>query len=390
MDTELQLALQPPSHNSVPEFIQYFRKLGFADSQISFLILHEKKKTTFEKLQEKDLEAQSMLAELDKATTITDLEKGLASYRKFSEEVTEEIRKPFTSHVTEKIISPAIELDNKINYKVNAKYAELNSRLLNLRIDAKQKEDERQAKESEKQAYIAHIKNTNIAIDAAFRQRVVESLNEAYTKFLELKLDITDDDLKEMESIVSVIPLGKIAETDKFKFQHLSQTEAMDIAKATVANYPSPDLEKLRADAVALIRVKFQMYDNDLAQAKANPDTAFKQIESHAQSEIKSIEQLAKIQSGVNTLISKSSTPPVVMPEGKAVKEEWLVTNENTFEWCVKVMTAFLSSPDMRGYLRDRKNWGNLDIEAMATALGDYASKTGTKYENIKYEKVLK
>lgn len=369
----------------VQHFANNFVEKGLSTTQIGFLFLHDFKSKVIKVLTEKELEAQKIL--MDAGTTeITLIEESLERYRKHFSDVDENIRKMYTSHIKEKLIDPATAITKRIDYSNNPEYIKLNSILFSLKKEYENKQRAAQEKEREKNAYISHVKNETVKRIAEYRSAVLKELNTMYSFFLQNKEEKPD-----VQAVTDAIVRIQVRPAVKYVRNLISNEEASEIVKELFKTFPDVDKEALKAESLDLIDSKFRLYENDLAQIKNKPEI-ISEIKSIGEREIETINQTAELTTSVNSMVASSENKIEFVPDFKPIKKKLAVVNENSEQWHINVIAAYLRTPGVRNHLRARKNWGTLDVNTMAAALGDFATENPetNKIDTLKYEEIEK
>lgn len=358
MDNELQVTT-PETITELPEAKQKgWIKVGIMKANLK--ITHE----------QKGLGLQAIL--LNSGKTILEREESLKKYRTEHTTMVSD-GQAFRKLITEKVLQESIEIEKQYDPKTNADYTRMQNGLVADKLKQQQDNQATQAKEQERNNYIAHIKNQYEILIADYKKRAVTELYTMYNNFLKGK--VKTPDVQAIKDVISEMTLGK---PQKFTRQYVTDVEATTIVAAAA----KPDFAKLQAEMLKEVDLKFTTYKNDL---KAG---AQEQVELFGQKHIQEIETEAQQNVAVNTLQAQA-TPVTVMMEGKALKQSVQIVEEDSEGWAVKVITGFMKYPLCRGHLRVRK-WPNLSVGQMAAALSAYASETGERVQGLEYKEVVK
>lgn len=326
------------------------------------------------------LELQKILLDADD-NNITELEAALIAFRKKHKEMVE-LGQTFRSLINEKVLqqSLAIEAQYSPGSKTVAPYEEYkkkSDRLLALKLDQENKNKAAQNKAQEEANYKAHIRNQCEILAADFKQRALQEIFKMYKFYLDQKVKEPD-----VEAIKTTISQMKFSTPVKFEKKLLNEEEA----KAINATVPKPNLKVLQDEMIKVLNDKFLTYQNDLAAGNKE------QVDLFHQQEIQELKTQTEISVGINNLAAQAATPAAsIVTEGKALKRSYEVKVEETEEWALKVMAAFIKYPMARQHIRARQ-WSNIALKQMAAALGAYATETNgaerdaslTYVENVK------
>ena len=311
------------------------------------------------------LELQKIL--LDADDSITGMETALAAYRKKHKEMVD-LGQTFRSLIDEKVLQQSIEIEKTYSTgsKTQAaypKYKAMEDSLLQKKIDQDKKNSAAIAKKQEELNYVAHIKNQLEILVADLKKRSLEEIFRMHRFFLEKK--VKNPDLATLKEAISEMKFGKPVTYDR---KYLTDDEA----KAINASIPKPNLKELQGEMLKVIDEKFLTYDNDLKAGN------IEQVDLFHQEALQAVETDKEIAVGINTLTAQAGTAAGIVTEGKGLKKTLEVVVEETEEWAIKVIAAFLRYPLARQHIRS-KQWSNVAIKQMAAALGAYATETEGK-----------
>jgi hypothetical protein len=388
MEQEITLTEKSAEQNFLNEEApRLIHEAGLDKSQIGYLFLALKKKYSFERLQAKELEMQSILIKLrdNEKATITELTNGLSLYKRLYLSMVEGDRKPLTKLYDDKLYAPAMAFEKRADPKTNEEFIELNDRLFSLREEQEENARLVEAIRLEKSKYANHIMIQNLQIQKDYSIKSSKYINDVYTELLKNLAE--SPNLEVIKNAVLKIP---ILEPVKFgAFTYMTVSDAQDIIEKMKNDGKIVDralvVKKLQDSVLEEIDKKFQMYPVDLAHAKENIKSV-EQVQKYFEEKVDKAEEIYNTNISIEKTYATAIAEPISELEGKPIKISVKVEDENTWEWVIRVIDAFRRLPDSKRYIRDRDDWGNLDVHAMAAAIGKYATETGDVISTLKYE----
>lgn len=320
-------------------------------------------------LQKQELQLQLYL----QGESIEVIESHIDSYVKGWKSLQAE-RLAFTSIVDNKIVQPLMDYEKRSSPATNEGFVKLKQKLLELKLAANEKGGVEKAKKDEQILYIAHIKNQYEIQKAEFLKTAYREISVCYKAALEDPR--TKDEIK--GEVAKTITEIKFVELVKFPRKHVTNEEATKI----YADIPKPSVKELRGTMLTELERTWGNYENDKA---ANLGTT---IEEESQIRLKEIENEFQQSTAINSLMAQgemNQTATVVGAGKKKVKTVISVVSEDTLVWAIKIMAAFINTPQAHGYLKAKKA-GNIKVEQLADALATHVMAGGKKIDGIKYE----
>lgn len=345
----------------------------------SWMVLAATKKTTFDSLQRHELDVQQKLNEIkmcDPAMIKTEpLEKSAALLKQIQSAISaaksvyaemKQQRLEFTGTITEKLIDSAMAFEKRADVLI----ADASKHEFEFRKSVEEKQNEGAAFEREKQQFIAHVKNEYFRIAAKYRADLLTMVTQSYTVALRQK--ITMDQLPGYLNEVRDV-LGKI-ELDDFRiFTPVLLTRA-DLGKL-FNEIPAYDGKSDFEFSLKSLDEKFELYESDLKNANAAIESQQKQLQQTLNNDAEQLE----METATNNLIAHASNTTMI--GGATVKRKMAVVIENTDDWAISIVSAFMKNwAAAKTYLRV-KTWEKLSLGQMAAALGSLATdneKTNT------------
>lgn len=353
----------PAVINKLPELVNELSPV-----QLGWLKMAEVRDEVFASLEKDELAIQSALKSV---TKIEDLEQVQTKIKNAVELFTEMTgrRLHFTNKLKEKIIDKAMEFEKRSKELIDeAKAAELE-----LRKKVTQENKKAENFEREVAAIKAHIKSECFRIAAEYRIQLRTMALESYETFLKNKKKQTAKEIEtykhSIREFMKAVDLGR---STKFEREYVS----LEIAKEIFAEIPAYNKQQDLAEALESLDNIFAMYNEDFK----NASKALESIEKQKQEEIKEAENEIEVEAATNTLLAGAES--FSFAGGPKLVEKLEIVQENTDQWALAVIAAFLKNWDKcRPQLRV-STWSKLSLAQMAAALGKIAVK-GTKYEGL-------
>lgn len=362
-------------------FLTAFINVGLNNQQASYVLLCERKNAIFNTLQTKELEAQQTLIILKPESKIEEIEETLKKYRAIFTEMAENIRKPFSNYLRDNLIQPSMEFETRVNPENNEDYKKWNLILIEKKRQDQSRIAELARKSDEKTKYLAHIKNENTNRVAEYKQKCIKEINTMYDMWIEAKIE--NPDINTLKQAIGEI---RVRNANIMNRQYLSDQEASDsyVAWLTAGEVYQVDQTELTQEMLQLVDVKFTTYANDLTAFKNRPEV-LTELKQAGVAELNKVEEQRKTTESVNNLVSTATIPTTFKSSYKPLKESFEIEMENSREFAVKVMSVFIQNPQLDKYLKVR-DWKNLKIEQMCSAIAEYASDdNGKKFPEFKY-----
>lgn len=326
------------------------------DIQKGWLVMSGLREFTFAHLQAGELAVQLLLNNHAAHTkeTLPQLQEDI---KKASALITEkkEMRLAFTNKLKEKIIDPAMLYEKREEELLKAaNLTEFNLRKL-VETDNKATNN----KLLEKQNYEAHIKNEYMRIATKYRITLSNLITFYYTGALKQK-EMSKKDLGVyLQDIKNELPHIELEKPTKFEAVLLSVDERRAIYNSIPAYSPAPDLQK----AVEAVDVAFSMYDQDIKNAEA----AIASVEQTTANNTAAAIQELEVESSTNTLVAAAGNMQIASTSGTTIKRKQVIIEENTSEWAVAVLAAFIKNIG-RCKIKTA-TFSKLTVGQMATAL---------------------
>lgn len=279
-----------------------------------------------------------------------------------------EMRLAFTGMITERIIKPAMEFEQRSAELISA----ADDRELLLRKASSQQAESAAAMKREENALITHISNEQIRIATDYRRNLDARVSRYYAECL--KGGVQEPDMAYLKDELRSFA---IADMNKFQLRLLSREKATEILNGLVAYDPAMDLNAV----IDALPERFAMYAQDLANASA----AVEQIEKQAAEQDEAAKKEAEITIATNTLMAQAETLAVDAPK---VKRKLEAVEENSQAWAFAVIAAFVKNSTACAPKLRVKTWGKLTIAQMAKALADVATETGEVFHGVQMREV--
>lgn len=344
--------------------------------QQGWLKLAVVRKQTFDTLQAYELEVQALQKAGLESQELEGVQKSLREAKSKAAEA-KECRLFFTGMLQDKIIAKSMEFEKR-NDEVVKLLVEHEFKLReSANTLAKQNEDVNR----EKEEFKAHVKNEHYRIAADYRSQLLKLVSDSYVNALSSKFPV-----KEIEeykrSIKGFCADVKLSAFKKFSALLIDSKEMMSIYTSIPKYEPAADLEA----AIKSVDEKFSMYANDLKNAEA----ASARVKAEAHEQEIAIQQEVEIEAAQNTLIASAGTLVMSGGPNTAVKRKWEVVDENTQQWALLVMSAFMANmKELIEYVKV-KTWEKLSIGQMAAAIAKGKTEKNLNFPNLQFKEVKK
>lgn len=343
------------------------------DKKLSWLQLCEGKSVILSKLETEELRLQGLVLGFSEKN-IVELQTAIDEYKKGLKDLPE-IRKGFTRYLDK--IYDQMMLPEKRAEK-NENYIGAQNRLLELKLAREKEAKAGEAKAAEKERFITHIKNQNVARVAAYTMALQKAITDTYTVALE-----NGDQHTVEEYIQSGIAFMSneipIPTPEKFNFTLHTREELMSISETI----DKPNFAGLLNGAISALKEKFSMY----AQDRENKQKAIQfELEQRRLADEK-IKEVAATATSVNNLMTGSGTTVTESDGVKSLKRKKSIKIiDNDFGWCKKIVAAFLTNWDTCCSELRIKKASNLSVGQMAAALDD----ANIKVDGVEYIETVK
>lgn len=339
--------------------------LSVSPRQAAWIKLADVKTKLETSLQKQELQLQLYL----QGESIEVIESHIDSYVKGWKSLQAE-RLAFTSIVDNKIVQPLMDYEKRSSPATNEEFIKLKQKLLDLKLAANEKSGAEKAKKDEQILYIAHIKNQYEIQKAEFLKAAYREISTCYKAALEDPR--TKDEIK--GEVAKTITEIKFVELVKFPRKHVTNEEATKI----YADIPKPSVKELRGTMLTELERVWGNYENDAA---AN-------LVVDSEDKISEIDASVQQSTAINSLMAQgemNQTATVVGAGKKKVKTVINIVSEDTLVWAIKIMAAFINTPQAHGFLKAKKA-GNIRVDQLADALATHVMSGAKKIDGIKYE----
>jgi len=341
--------------------------------QKGWLTMSDKRNETFDNLQKNELAVQSELKELEKDQDLKSVQEKLSKAKGLAKEG-KEMRLHFTNMLKEKIIDKSMEFEKR-NEELIAKCGKHE---FTLREKEAEKNEEANKKTKEATDFKTHFLNENHRVATEYRNTLRRRI-AFYYKGLMGQDRLNEQDLKNyIQDIKNELAQIEVEQLKSFKRNLLSEKEAKEIYKSISPYNNKDDLKTIQDE----VDEAFAMYEEDIQNAEKAAEAMQKQTEALEEKENDNL----KVEQSTNNLIAAAE--PLVMMGGAKIKKNLVVEEENTQQWAVSVMTEYIKR--INDCKISVKEWKNLKIDQMASALGKLATETGLKFTGLKLKEVKK
>lgn len=347
--------------------------------QQGWLALAEAKNNLFTQLQAGELAVQAQVKELPLCTpekpealtaNLKVLQDRIATAKKIASEH-KEMRLSFTTAITDKVIKPAMEFEQRSATLI----ATAGARELEMRKAASEIAQKDADTKREENALVVHISNEQIRIANDYRQALLLRVHQFYIACLNDKT--ATPDFKDLEGALREIKPGVMA---KFQRRLVSYERATELLQGMKAYDPNADLQAVLTEAIPN---KFAMYAEDLKNAEA----AAKKAEAEATQQVEEAKEETTLAMATNTLMGQAETAAVDAPKVKR-KLEWV--EGNTQAAAFAVIAAFVKNSAQCAPKLRVKTWGALKVSQMAKALAELAGETGEQFQGMQFKEIEK
>lgn len=367
--------------------------------QLGWLKLANDKTTTFDKLVEEEWAVQGKLVEIEKEQDLEKVQLRIKEAKAIAE-TSKARRLAFTGMLQEKIIAPAMEYEKRNDELIK----KAGTHEFSLRKAAEKKEAETKDKLREEAALRAHCMNEKIRIGSEYKTELAKLVTNAYTEAL--KGPIPPDEIPEyLEKIRGFIRETKLSKFVRFErtiegysekkdkkgnaipiYKYVDDTKAKEIFKSVGDYDPTEDLQ----NALTSLDKSFEMYDHDFKNKKA----AIKAAQERQSVLENEIAEEAEQSIATNNLMKQVDTYSISASGGAKTKisRKYQIDIENTQEWALNVISAFLANWGKVAPLIKAKTWEKVSLGQMGKALADLKTLDNeTKFEvNLKFTQIEK
>jgi len=341
--------------------------------QKGWLVMASLKETTFQSLGKKELEVQGFLNDIDKDKDLKSVQDKLSKAKSLASEAKEE-RLHFTNKLKEKLIDKAMEFEKRNDDLI----IKASKHEFTLREAEVEKNKEVDKKNKEISNFKLHFENGNYKIASDYRLTLSNRINFYYKGAMTQKKMSKKDLEQYIQDIKNELPQIEVGKHSSFERNLITKEEAIELFKSVQLYNPANDLK----EAIENVDIKFGMYEQDIKNAEA----AIKQSEIDAKKKEEDEKEALKVEQSTNTLIAAAGSFTVL--GGAVIKKALEVEEENTTEWAMSVIAAFIKNM-ARCKLRVQ-TWSKLSIGQMAAALGKLATDTGETFAGLKLKEIKK
>ena len=346
-----------------------------ADRRLSWLQLGYAKGTVLKKLEAKELELQQILLGWE-TKPLLELQTAIEAYKKGISEIPE-MRKGYTKYL-ETIKEELMQPEKRV--AALPALASATARYNTLRLDAQKLADDAKAKATEAASFKAHVTNEYLRIASQYKIDLWKQIVDAYT--MALRDELEEEGIRTyVELTKKVLAEVKRVPATKFVPKHHKPEELPPLA----AGIKPPNYAGILAEANTELINKFKTYHQDKANHVAASDflnSEMAKIEAEVKQEVTNT-------TAVNNLMVTAGS--VVVTEDTGIKQAVKVwkpkfEGEMPFSVAIRVMGEFLAKQVMVQDKMRLKDFGNLTVKQMASAL----CELGVKVEGVNYEEVVK
>jgi len=343
--------------------------------QKGWLTLAAKRIDITEQLKVDELVVQQKVNELAKLKDLPKVQALLKEAKNIAAEAKEK-RMSLTGLITDKIFTPLMEHEKR-NEALIKSATEIE---LKLRLDAEKDASEKVKKQEELSAFKSHVQNEYSRIAMEYRIKTTKEIAFYYKDALERDKLMNKTELgKYVQMIKDGLALLELPKFTKFEPKLITQQEMTDAFKS-VTPYKHQDDLRLAQESVD---TKFAMYEQDFQ----NKETALKQSEEEAESNVAELEQEHNIESATNVLVNAASVAMVTVPK---VKREMKVVVFESQDWAMAIIAHFVKNWQNGMKFVKVKSLAKLSIQQMADALGKIYTENGVAMDGLQFTEVKK
>lgn len=345
--------------------------------QQGWIRLSKIKTETFDFLTKNELKVQELCLKLQRSTDLTEIQQLLKEAKQVVAEG-KDCRMTFTKMLDEKLIAPSMLFEKRNIELLKAG----DEKELEVRKAAYAKAKAEEDLNKEMAGLKAHIQNEWLRIGAKYRNDIDKIITDGYTYALNgnFKGELLFNHMKALQKFIVDTKLDAFR---KFERRLVDDAKAQAIFKEVTKYEPGNDLQA----GLKSLESKFASYDADLQ----NKEKAIAQAQREADEKKAKEQEQLEIETSTNNLVSQASEYTVT-GEGAApsLKYKDEIVEENTPEWAMAVLTAFITNFKDVSPLLKVKTWSKLSISQMGTALEKIHNETGKSFNNLKFSKTIK
>lgn len=344
--------------------------------QQGWIMLSKKKTDTFDFLTRNELEIQALCLTLQRSDNLIEIQELLKQAKSKAAEA-KDCRLNFTNMLNDKLIAPSMLFEKRneelIKHGVDKE--------LEVRKVEYTKAQEVESLNKEKAALKAHILNEWARIGTKYRNDLDKIITEGYT--YALQGDFTGEVLfNHLKALQKFLVETRLDGFKKFEKKLVSNEDAQKIFAEVSKFDPQQDLNK----SLSELETKFKSYDADLK----NKQKAIEQANKERALKEQANQETLEIETSTNNLVAQANEYSVTGITAPTVKYKDQLVEDNTPEWALAVLSAFIANFKEAAPLLKVKTWSKLSIGQMGTALEKIHNETGKAFTNLSFTKIAK
>lgn len=346
--------------------------MNLTPQQSGWVKLSDIKTALFDELQRAELAVQDYINGID-GNPLDVVQHNIKSAKQVMADAKAK-RLEFTRMIDEKLITPTMEFEKRMAANIESGSAIE----LQMRKEAAEDAEKRQAYANEAAALKAHIINEWFRIAAEYRFELERITLESYQNCLKSRQPVEHIPgmIADMESILDG---WKLPEFEKFERKLIPDGHAKEIYDSIEKYNPADDLQTAKNNVSAV----WSTYANDLA----NADAAIESIDHHKKLAEMALHVEIDLETSTNSLIAEAETIIVDTPK---IKKELKIVAVESEQWAKTIVSNFVRLwPYCNKYVRV-KSWQKLTIGQMADALAKHINDTGNVIPGIEMVEVCK
>jgi len=346
--------------------------MNLTPQQSGWIKLSDIKSALFDELQRAELAVQDYINGID-GNPLDVVQHNLKSAKQVMADAKSK-RLEFTRMIDEKLITPTMEFEKRMAANIESGSAIE----LQMRKEAAEDAEKRQAYANEAAALKAHIVNEWFRIAAEYRFELERITLESYQNCLKAKHPVHSIPAM-VQDMKMILDGWKLPDFEKFERQHVKDGHAKEIYDSIEKYNPADDLQTAKNNVAAV----WSTYANDLA----NADAAIESINQHKKLAEMALHVEIDLETSTNALIAEAETLIVETPK---VKKELKIVSEETEQWAKTIVSNFVRLwPYCNKFVRV-KSWQKLTIGQMSDALAKHINETGNAIPGIQTEEICK
>lgn len=340
--------------------------------QSGWVKLADIKTALFDELQRAELAVQDYINGIE-GNTLDVVQHNLKSAKQVMADAKSK-RLEFTRMIDEKLITPTMEFEKRMAANIESGSAVE----LQMRKEAAEDAEKRQAYANEAAALKAHIVNEWFRIAARYRFELERITLESYQNCLKAKHPVESIPAM-VQDMKRIIDEWKLPDFEKFERKLIPDGHAKEIFDSIEKYNPANDLQTAKNNVSAV----WSTYANDLA----NADAAIESIDQHKKLAEMALHVEIDLETSTNALIAEAETLIVETPK---VKKEMKIVAEETEQWAKTIVSNFVRLWPYCNKFVLVKSWQKLTIGQMADALAKHINETGNNIPGVEMVEVCK